>query len=92
MSMHQWGLPAALREPIRFHHTPAEAPTYGDEAAVAYVANRLSHRYGFGCPKDVDEPMLDDPICGSVGVTEEWLTEMDAKAEPLFDAIRKGLH
>ena len=92
MAMHLWGLPSALREPIRFHHTPLEAPTYGNEAAVAYVANRLSHRYGFGCHAAPDDSLVDDTVCRSVGMTDEWLAEMDGKAEPLFQAIRKGLH
>jgi HD-like signal output (HDOD) protein len=91
-AMHLWGLPSALREPIRFHHTPFEAPTYSNEAAVAYVANRLSHRYGFGCAANRDESIVDDTVCSSIGVDEEWMTEMDGKAEPLFQAIRKGLH
>jgi HD-like signal output (HDOD) protein len=92
MAMHQWGLPAALREPIRFHHAPLEAPTYGTEATVAYVANRLSHRYGFGCAATPDESLTADSICVSSGVTDRWLAEMDARAESVFDGIRKGLH
>ena len=92
MAMHRWGLPAALREPIRFHHAPLEAPTFGNEASVAYVANRLSHRYGFGCPATPEEPLTEDPICTATGVTEDWLAEVDGKAESLFEGIRKGLH
>ena len=92
LAMQLWGLPPALREPIRFHHMPADAPTYGTEAAVAYMADRLSHRYGFGCEATPDEALLDDAVCGSIGVTEEWLAEMDGKAQPLFDVIVKGLH
>ena len=92
MAMHRWGLPGALREPIRFHHTPLDAPIYGNEASVAYVANRLSHRYGFGCPATPDEPLTEDTICASTGVTDRWLAETDTKASSIFDGIRKGLH
>jgi HD-like signal output (HDOD) protein len=92
MAMHRWGLPIALREPIRFHHTPLEAPTYGNEAAVAYVANRLSHRYGFGCPATPDEPLTEDTICASTCVTDRWLAEIDKKAESLLETVHKGLH
>ena len=92
MAMHRWGLPAALREPIRFHHAPLEAPIYSNEASVAYVANRLSHRYGFGCPPTPDEPLTDDSICTATCVNDRWLVEMDGKAASIFDGIRKGLH
>jgi HD-like signal output (HDOD) protein len=92
MAMHRWGLPAALREPIRFHHAPLQAPTYGTEATVAYVANRLSHRYGFGCTATADASLAEDSICASSGVTDRWLAEMDGKAEAIFDGIRKGMH
>jgi len=92
MAMHRWGLPAALREPIRFHHAPLEAPTYCTQATVAYVANRLSHRYGFGCPGTPEESLTEDSICASSGVTEPWLAQVDGKAESIFDGIRKGMN
>jgi len=91
MSMHLWGLPAALREPIRFHHTPLEAPTYGNEASVAYVANRLSHRYGFGCDAEMDETFATDPVFTAMGGTEKWLGELDAKAPHLYEALRQAV-
>ena len=92
MAMHRWGLPAALREPIRFHHTPLEAPIYGHEGSVAYVANRLSHRYGFGCPATPEDTLTDDAICAATCVNDFWLAEMDTKASSIFDGICKGLH
>jgi HD-like signal output (HDOD) protein len=91
MAMHLWGLPVAIRQPIRFHHAPAEASTYQMEASVAYVANRLSHRYGFGCEPKADDSFLDDPICASIRVSEAWLADMDKTAKPLFQNMRKGL-
>ena len=91
MAMHLWGLPIAIREPIRFHHSPAEAPTYRNECTIAYAANRLSHRYGFGCQATPRESLADDPVCASLGVTTAWLTQMDGKAPALFQTLRKGL-
>jgi len=88
MAMHRWGLPAALREPIRFHHAPLQAPTYGTQATVAYVANRLSHRYGFGCPATPDDSLTEDPLCAASGVIESWLAEMDGKSQSIFDGIK----
>ena len=54
------------------------------EASVCYVANRLSHRYGFGCDASPDAPLLDDPIAQKLGLTEAWLTDLDARAPELF--------
>ncbi len=47
-----WGLPESVREPVRWHHEPFGATSQARAAAVTYLANRLSHRYGFGCPPD----------------------------------------
>ena len=45
--LRQWQLPEALESPVRYHHDPAASPTHSHESAVTYMANRLSHRYGF---------------------------------------------
>jgi hypothetical protein len=62
------------------------------EASVAYVANRLSHRYGFGCKRQTEEPLIDDPVCASLRVSDEWLAQMDKSASTVFENLRKGLH
>ena len=54
------------------------------EVAVAYVANRLSHRYGFGCPATPDEDLAGDPVFVRLGLTQTWLASMDAKAPDLM--------
>ena len=36
---------------------PDQAPDHKTEVAVAYVANRLAHRYGFGCPATPEEDL-----------------------------------
>jgi HD-like signal output (HDOD) protein len=92
LSMQLWGLPDALREPIRCHHQPLDARTYGEAASVAYVANRLSHRYGFGCDPEPGTDLLADSVCTSMGLTAEWVADMDGKAKALFYAIRTGVH
>ena len=45
----RWGLPAELDEPVLCHHEYTERQDDRRMAAVVYLANRLSHRYGFGC-------------------------------------------
>jgi putative nucleotidyltransferase with HDIG domain len=88
----RWQLPAQLQEPVMFHHNPDGASAYRRYAEVAYVANRLSHRYGFGCPEDPEDgALLDDPICARLGVTAEWLTGIDKRAPGLFAVARQIL-
>ena len=89
----RWQLPAQLQEPVRFHHDPAGAGTYRSFAEVAYVANRLSHRYGFGCNAEASPEataeILADPYCARLGVTEQWLADTDRKAPGLFAIARQ---
>lgn len=37
-----WAMPPAVIEATRFHHRYAEAPTFGDEARIAHLADRLA--------------------------------------------------
>jgi putative nucleotidyltransferase with HDIG domain len=85
-----WGLPEAIRTPVRWHHEPAGAQHHTRAAALTYLANRLSHRYGFGCPpddKDVGTP-ADDPVCALLGLQDGWLDKLDQDALTLSVAAR----
>jgi two-component system chemotaxis response regulator CheY len=76
-----WGLPESVRIPARWHHDPMSAPTHEQMTAIAYVANRLSHRYGFGCPPDTDkDALLADPVCAALGLNAQTLDRMDQEA------------
>ena len=86
--MKQWQLPEALEHPVRFHHDPEACPIHKGQATVAYVANRLSHRYGFGCPAD-EANLLEDPICTTAGLNEKWLADLDGRAPGLFQVARQ---
>src|SRR5688572_30474805 len=41
-----WQLSEDLEIPVRCQHEPAASTTHSRGAAVTYMANRLSHRYG----------------------------------------------
>lgn len=86
--MKQWALPEALEHPVRFHHDPESCPSHKGQATIAYVANRLAHRYGFGCETD-EANLLEDQICTKVGLNEAWLADLDRRAPGLFQVARQ---
>ena len=86
--LRQWQLPEALEQPVRFHHEPDACTTYTNEALAVYVANRLAHRYGFGCPADAAN-LLEDDVCVRVGLNEAWLADLDCRAPGLFQVARQ---
>ncbi len=53
------------------------------------AANQLSHRFGFGCARQENAALVDDPVCQQLRLTEAWLTETDQRASMLFDAARQ---
>jgi putative nucleotidyltransferase with HDIG domain len=81
----RWRMPSSVADPIAWHHDPewAEDRT---PVTVVYAANRLAHRYGFGCEVDTCE-LLDDPIMGELGVDAAWLAELDAAAPAMYESV-----
>jgi putative nucleotidyltransferase with HDIG domain len=90
LAFRRWGLPAELDEPVLHHHDYTQASTDRLTAAVIYLANRLSHRYGFGCEKDGFEPMS-DPVTAELGLDAEWVAEIGQRAPGLFRIAREAL-
>lgn len=88
--LRRWHLPTMLDEPIVYHHDWRAATVEPKKAALTYFANRLSHRYGFGCPKD-DANLLEDPVCEMLGVDAEWMEDADQHAPGLVDVAKKIL-
>jgi hypothetical protein len=58
--------------------------------AVVYLANRLSHRYGFGCDADGYDPMQ-DPVVEMLGLDAAWFADLDARAPGLYSVARQTL-
>lgn len=83
-----WRLPDSLREPVLYHHRPDLSVLFTAQTLVVYVANRLSHRYGFGCEADTEYDILNDPWIGELGFDERWLAQMDARAPERFAAAK----
>lgn len=81
IALQLWGLPDSIRVPVRWHHEPQSSPAQAQAVAITYVANRLSHRYGFGCPPDVErDALVNDPVCLGLGLTGNWLDKLDHEA------------
>jgi HD-like signal output (HDOD) protein len=88
--LRRWGLPASLDEPVRCHHDYRSATHEPRKAMVVYLADRLSHRYGFGCDPDAYN-LAGDPVFREFGLDAAWLADTDAHAPGLFDIARATL-
>lgn len=86
--LERWGLPRRLQDPIVYHHSPDAAQTRPDAAAVAYVANRLAHKYGFGCQAE-EEDLLEDGVFKKLNIDAKQLEKLDLHAPGLFEVARK---
>jgi putative nucleotidyltransferase with HDIG domain len=85
--MRLWNLPTPLHEAVRFHHEPALADD-PRPAAVTYAANRLAHRFAFGCPaEDVD--LMADPVFAAAGVQPATITHIKHQAPMLYEVARQ---
>jgi HDOD domain len=88
--LRRWRLPSGLDEPIVFHHNWTKATRAPRKAAVAYLANLLSHRYGFGCDANPVD-LLADPVCAELAIDQAWLEQTDHHAPGLVDVAKKIL-
>lgn len=82
-----WDLPAALSEAAAFHHEPLTRPG-SNAASVAYAANRLAHKYGFGCAAEAFDP-LTDPVFATMGLDEARLARIDQQAPKMYEVARQ---
>ena len=79
-----WRLPSVIQQPVVHHHHPQNCKEHPVEASVVYVANQLSHRYGFGCEPVPEATLLNDSVAGQLGINETWLADMDQRAPELM--------
>jgi putative nucleotidyltransferase with HDIG domain len=86
--LREWRLPDGLRDAAQYHHRPELSILHGESTRAIYVANLLSHRYGFGCVPDETIDILADVHVQDLGFDERWLCEMDERAPKLFAQAR----
>jgi putative nucleotidyltransferase with HDIG domain len=82
-----WNLPETLHDPVAFHHTPSQAQS-PRAAGVTYAANRLAHRYGFGCRAEDFDPAT-DPVFTDVNVDAKTLARIHHQAPMLYEVARQ---
>ncbi|MFN7916725.1 MAG: HDOD domain-containing protein [Vicinamibacterales bacterium] len=83
-----WRFADEIRMPVAWHHEPDLAPAHQQGAAIAYLANRLAHRYGFGgTPEEID--LIADPVFVRAGFDEGFLERLDARAPQLLEVASK---
>jgi HD-like signal output (HDOD) protein len=82
----RWSMPLALGDPIVWHHAPEWAEDRAS-AMIIYSANRLAHRYGFGCEPE-PEDLLADPVFAELGIGEIRLAALDAEAPALYNTTK----
>jgi putative nucleotidyltransferase with HDIG domain len=87
----RWQLPQALHDPVVWHHYPEGASQRPQEAAIVYVANRLAHKYGFGCTRE-EIDIAADPMFKHVGIDANTIKRFDERAPGLFEIARKITH
>lgn len=83
-----WNLPAQLADAVTHHHDPQRAEAHARGAAVAYAANRLAHRYGFGCEAEAFDP-LEDPVFADIHVEAATLARIDQQARHMYEMARQ---
>jgi HD-like signal output (HDOD) protein len=88
--LRRWGLPGSLDEPVRCHHDYRSATNEPRKAMAVYLADRLSHRYGFGCDPDAYN-LTADPAFRELGLDAGWLADTDSRAPGLYDIARQTL-
>jgi putative nucleotidyltransferase with HDIG domain len=93
LALRRWHLPEEIDDPVMFHHQYESASRHQREAAACYLANRLSHRYGFGCTAEPSEPaaFAEDPAFTVMGLDAGWLQRLDGQAPSVFAAARASL-
>jgi putative nucleotidyltransferase with HDIG domain len=88
--LRRWHLPSMLDEPIVCHHDWQAATVDRRKAAITYFANRLSHRFGFGCDPDPAD-LLEDSACQELRIDPEWLEETSTRGPGLVEIAKKVL-
>jgi putative nucleotidyltransferase with HDIG domain len=83
-----WKLPAPLADVVTCHHDPQAAEAGTKTAAVVYAANRLAHRYGFGCEQEEFDP-LGDPVFADIHLEAAVLARIDRQAPKMYEMARQ---
>jgi len=87
-----WNFPAALREPISYHHEPALSKRSGLKTAIVHLADVLVHAVGFGDGGNGLVPPVDEAAWNSLGLTEDDLREIAERVDDELSATATSLY
>jgi len=79
-----WELPLVYREIVAFHHKPAHAEGYVDEACLVNTANAVTKKVEPGHKRpldDIDMPILDEEVTERVPLEAEMLADLRVEAD-----------
>lgn len=89
MLLKNWGIPASVVEPIRYHHQPQSAPEhYRRTCSILYVANLLSSIYS-GAESGKNSRELQTKMEAYFNITaDQTRTLLDSVAEKSLDILK----
>jgi putative nucleotidyltransferase with HDIG domain len=87
-----WNFPAALKEPISYHHEPGLSEKAGLKTAIVHVADVLVHAVGFGDGGNGSVPPLDEAAWNTLGLTENDLREITDQVDGELAATATSLY
>ena len=80
----EWQMPESLRNAVRYHHRPKDAPSSEIEVALVHIANIMTIHAEHGVIEDDAVPDYDDSVWAITGLDESQLEEVYANAGILF--------
>ncbi len=90
--LRRWRLPKIHEESVKFHHNPAQAPSFGKEAAIVCIANSLVDSLVLGSSGDMQESKIEREPMEILGISGEEIfskisKEIQEQYENTIDAI-----
>lgn len=83
----KWNLPAALREPLVFHHAPQQAKFAPEQTAMVHLANILVRARGYGHGGDPFVPKINDQAWQLLGLSMEDLQVLVARLDEELERV-----
>lgn len=80
----EWGLPASLVEPVRYHHQPDLAKRFATEASILHLANFVANKIE-PLYESAETLPFDAKVWTILNSTSEHLSDITAASESLYN-------